>query len=195
MINNTEKVTFNNFQAKCVATAVYPYAKLNTAVGRSYCCHGLVSELCEMFAADTYKDKIKESGDVLWYIAALAQESGIDMLDVFSDAGKSDAAALRPLIIDPSFLPSIALMAVGKIADQLKKNIRDDFTDALGVRAEIIRQNLSVLYTVVISFAFFAIQEDGDQVDSVAELLMTTVIDKLAARKEADTLHGSGDDR
>ena len=71
----------NDFQARCMRTAVYPRPQAVT-----YCTLGLVSEAGEVagklkkyIRGDSGWDQngmITELGDVLWYVAALAEELG-----------------------------------------------------------------------------------------------------------------------
>ena len=71
----------NEFQVRCMRTAVYPRPQAVT-----YCTLGLVSEAGEVagklkkyIRGDSGWDQIgmiTELGDVLWYVAALAEELG-----------------------------------------------------------------------------------------------------------------------
>lgn len=79
----------NDFQELCTTTAVYP-----KDVGIEYCALGLVSEVGEVagkmkkflrgdFTLDVLIDGMyKELGDVLWYVAMLAEELDVPLDDL-----------------------------------------------------------------------------------------------------------------
>ena len=91
-------MNFNNYQNSAVGTAVYPGA--NTPLGIMYCAlklNGEAGELAEHigkairddgfgdntnFTDDRYNLIVKELGDVLWYVAAIATELDIELDDV-----------------------------------------------------------------------------------------------------------------
>lgn len=79
----------NEYQRQAATTAQYPSSE-----GVNYCIHGLTNEAGEV--AGKYKkflrgDKVfsvvrtemeKELGDVLWYVAMLARELGVNLNDI-----------------------------------------------------------------------------------------------------------------
>jgi NTP pyrophosphatase (non-canonical NTP hydrolase) len=77
----------NDFQARCMRTAVYPRQQAVT-----YCTLGLVSEAGEVagklkkyIRGDSGWDQngmITELGDVLWYVAMLAEELDVPLDDL-----------------------------------------------------------------------------------------------------------------
>ena len=82
----------NDFQELCTTTAVYP-----NDVGIEYCALGLVSEVGEIvgkmkkflrgdFTIDVLIAGMhKELGDVLWYVAMLAEELDVPLDDLAAD--------------------------------------------------------------------------------------------------------------
>jgi NTP pyrophosphatase (non-canonical NTP hydrolase) len=82
----------NDFQELCTTTAIYP-----KDVGIEYCALGLVSEVGEVagkmkkflrgdFTIDVLIDGMyRELGDVLWYVAMLAEELDVPLDDLAAD--------------------------------------------------------------------------------------------------------------
>jgi NTP pyrophosphatase (non-canonical NTP hydrolase) len=78
---------FDEYQKQAVATAIYP-----KEVGLVYCglkLAGEAGEVAEKIGKSIRDNKrlddedlVKELGDVLWYIAALAEELGYDLSEV-----------------------------------------------------------------------------------------------------------------
>lgn len=189
---------FDDFQKECMKTAIYPDSTLGTAAARSYCFAGLASELGEMFSATSFEDKMKEGGDVLWYLAALAYESQLDFQQVFDQAKTDDGnqeSVMGSVVADPSIMSTLSVISLGKIGDALKKNVRDDNGGTLGSRREKILESLAVLYMIVISFATVTAQEDGRKTGPITEYLMRKVLDKLSSRAERGVIKGAGDNR
>lgn len=91
--------TFNDYQAETINTAVYPEAGEGTADALSYVALGLVGEAGEVAnqakkilrddngeVTEERKDKLaKEIGDVLWYIARMADELELDLDEVATE--------------------------------------------------------------------------------------------------------------
>jgi len=90
---------FKEYQEKAVSTAIYPFVKVDgndEHIRYVYPAIGLCGEAGEVaekvkkllrdkrgvLTAESRDAVAKELGDVLWYVAALAQEIGVSMDDV-----------------------------------------------------------------------------------------------------------------
>jgi NTP pyrophosphatase (non-canonical NTP hydrolase) len=86
---------FKNYQAKAMSTAVYPGRGEGNWIYPALGLAGETGEICEkikkairddggIITPERLADLSKELGDVLWYIAALCVELGLDMDKVAS---------------------------------------------------------------------------------------------------------------
>src|SRR4028118_1642455 len=85
---------FNEYQQLTKSTAIYPESGKRTPNGINYCTLGLIGEAGELANAwkktirdpkdaAMFKEKMRyEIGDVLWYLARLADEMGMKLEDV-----------------------------------------------------------------------------------------------------------------
>lgn len=90
-MSNDRALTFGEYQEAAAKTAAYPRYPSRDAL--SYLVAGLASEAGEVAGVwkkhlrdgTGYKDGLRaELGDVLWYVAMLATELGVDLGDVAS---------------------------------------------------------------------------------------------------------------
>lgn len=92
-LEKAQKLSLSDYQKRCCETAIYPKEK---GMGLYYCALGLSGEAGEIankikkvmrdasgsLAPERREQLSAELGDVLWYIASLCTELGVDMSDV-----------------------------------------------------------------------------------------------------------------
>lgn len=163
-------------------TAVYPHEVEDFDLAYLYL--GLMDEITEVMDAllrGRILDVLKECGDCLWYI------NGLYCVYLKGDIPFSDAY-LEPNISNGVIYQLKAqledqIILLGRRAGKIKKYYRDNNT-------EIIQELPSMLTSVVA-----AIEEVYKRHGFSTEDVLQFNYQKLTKRKEADTLHGSGDDR
>jgi NTP pyrophosphatase (non-canonical NTP hydrolase) len=142
-------MNFKEYQKAASQTALYPQDK-----GLYYTALGLVDELGELaeklyvivddqphrYSTNDKTDIMKETGDVLWYVAMLAKELDIDLEFPVS-------SIMRPEVHLGYDVVGEALVVACKVAGRVKKIIRDgsDATkvDAIRMYLEAILNKLS----------------------------------------------------
>jgi MazG nucleotide pyrophosphohydrolase domain len=179
----------NDYQAAAKATALYPFPVPGVPVYPLIGFAGEVGELMEALVGRPVDQDavLKESGDVLWYLAAIATDIGFQLGDVYTDFGdvRRTVEHLRDSFI---WTPSAALtIFVGKIAEDVKKSIRDsgsvvDEKRLVRIRSSIA-DSLMALDAILSEYAL-----------TLGEAAYANLA-KLAARKSAGTIQGSGDTR
>ena len=92
LFEEDKDLTFGKYQRLARKTAVYP----NKGANANYAIIGLLGEAGELankwkkvirddagvITAERRKDMVAEIGDILWYVASLATEIGVDMEDI-----------------------------------------------------------------------------------------------------------------
>ena len=156
---------------------------------------GLVDETVELLDVldkGLYRyrhEVIKEMGDVLWYLTALANDLGLDMASV---VGLGEEPAIR----GPDGIPDaklakhlliIFLRGAGKIAGRVKKALRDDGGEITADRLADLSERLLIQTLIFHGVCSFLNQT----VQGVAEENMN----KLGDRQNRNVLEGDGDDR
>jgi hypothetical protein len=181
--------SLNDYQAQAKATVMYPEPIPGVPV---YPLIGFAGEVGELLEALERKEASldavhKEAGDVLWYLAAIATDTGLKLGDLYSDFAnvRFTVRALRDHFL---WSPQTALsIFVGRVAEDVKKSIRDNGSVVDEQRKLRIRTCLGD--TIL---ALDALLEDNlTSLGVAAQVNMA----KIAARKAAGTIQGSGDSR
>lgn len=162
----------SEYQKKSKETAFYP--DRGKIAGLMYCTLGLVGEVVEFSETldltvgnANSKDQVKEAGDVLWYVAQIANELDIVLEEPIDKSEYSD-----PLI------------CVGNICELVKKYYRDGVSDGM---FDILEFNLNnIVYGLDATLEVFGLTLGN---------AMSTNIAKLQSRKDRGKLGGSGNDR
>lgn len=163
--------------------AIYPMKMFIT-----YPTLGLVGEMTEFIDKilnDAPKAEIcKEIGDILWYLANLAIDCGIQMHTIIPGCttfGDIEAEMLS----DPN--PIKLIYPVGAICELVKKLHRDDGGKLSPERRERVRQNLAVIFLGLTAITQFW----GWSLGEIARENLA----KLNSRQQRGTLTGDGDNR
>lgn len=158
-------------------TAVFPN-KVDK-FGKAYCMLGLVGEFNEYLYAESFQDKVKEMGDVIWYVTALVRQLEINIDNVFPEMFDNDETILIPY--DQSVKDVHIYTA--RLAEIIKKYYRDN-TEMDKVYLENLLFNLMLsLYSIILI--------DKLKISNV----LATNYNKLMKRKDKNLIHGSGDNR
>ncbi len=190
-------MNFDEYQQAALTTAIYPRRGSNLtypALGLA----GESGEICEKIGSgpETYdrKELAKELGDVLWYIAMMADEIGKSMIQVAETAYiSSDIDSYQRAIVHHRGRGSLADAALGlagqsgKVCDKVKKMFRDDGEVLTDPRRMVILEALGHVLRRVADVA----TELGESLGRIAEMN----IEKLASRKLRGTITGDGDNR
>lgn len=174
------------------ATAVYLDAGTGSALALAYTGLGLAgeaSEALEKSAASSLCDRSgpafadfrAELGDTLWYVAAMHRELRAATSDTW-------AMVLDGHGGDPSPRPVEALViAAGRVAEAVKRIIRDDGGAVSAARSAQLRAGLAVVLRQWIAIHEALDIEVRDTIECNAH--------KLLARRDNGVLTGSGDRR
>lgn len=219
----------NDYQREASGTAIYPGRM--SPHGLMYCAlkmNGEAGELADHIVIAKVQEGflpgaiglrperlsliIKEVGDVMWYLAAMADELETDLNFIFG--GEPIIFENNILAIDTEALVLNAV--VGQIAEQIGKAMRDD---GYGMPASYPRGVLRQSDTPVVTYgdagpvqmhltvdrrskilthmreAMQSLKNICAEMDITIQLAMDINIRKLAARKAKGTLSGSGDNR
>lgn len=174
------------YQTTARSTAIYPDIDDNYI----YPTLGLLGESCELYEKyveikrenNLEKNKeelIKEAGDLSWYIANLAWELTINMIDLNDEPEKQPT--------DPDEIMSYIIVSSGKIAERIKKVIRDKEGIIGEKEIKDISDELSNVLTYLRLFC--------KALDSDFETALQTNINKLQSRAKRNVLQGDGDNR
>lgn len=173
-----EKMNLETYQAIIEETAIYP-----KQFGLGYTTLGLVGEFQEFCQARTDKERLKEFGDVCWYLTATCKELGIQVGDVFPH-NYAEKNAVFPGASDSYFDSRHNVnVLLGRLCEITKKHYRD----------------FNVINTAEASILLFSICSEicqmaqSDEID--IQQALETNYNKLLLRKEKGMLQGSGSDR
>jgi len=165
---------------------------------------GEAGEICEKLADGIVGEELaKELGDVLWYIANLAEDMGADMLSILPaslasrieqfDAFQAVAAepGPPPCSSTPNLEPHPAALRLagkaGMVCERAKKLIRDDGGTLTDERRSLIASGLAEAFVAVANLASAL----GANLDDIA----AANVRKLRSRKERGRITGDGDNR
>ena len=174
-------INYASYEALAITTKCY-----SDKVALPYVVLGLCGELGELFEKIQKKDVDEhlvalEFQDVMWYLAAIRIEFNLESI--------VDWPALTGKEVGPFDLPA----AVGKIAEQVKKYLRDDWKEDESIsiseeRKSKIQEAWNEIMQLMVDFnaqAFdLTMNEQGQQ-----------NIEKLADRAKRNQIHGQGDER
>jgi len=183
----------NEYQDDAISTAIYP---LTTSI--YYPALGLAGEYGELIEKMHKGDHgliLKEMGDLLWYIANLANDLECTLTEMLALIG---CTATRFEQLELFALDSRGGLQVGNprdfmgikigaICEKVKKLYRDD--DGI-LTAERRTNILTSLAWVLIGICVLS-SEFSVRVEPIAELNLR----KLASRKQREVIHGDGDTR
>jgi hypothetical protein len=196
---NTEPITFAEYQKIAQFTATYPGKSENILYPALGLC-GEASELHEKYCqfpewvfnaanpAQTnemfYSTRLilKECGDWLWYATDIATELDIPLTGIWHLPTNFIMIANEHL---SDYILSLCYYS-GKVAEEAKKQLRDDKVVDMDVVTETICIGLDVIKLVS---NFYTSSDKGLYV--VAHMNN----EKLLARRANGTIHGSGDER
>jgi NTP pyrophosphatase (non-canonical NTP hydrolase) len=177
------------------ALAQYPYANAGNLGSILYPTLGLTGEVSEVLEkiADLHKGQggqqeiVKELGDVLWYITRCAAELSVDLKTL---TFQLSVAALQQKT-NPLATTIFLSVAAGRVAEHVKKALRDDEGDLHSRLTESRRAAIlealreTFLHLICTSLAL----------DSSLEEVAVANIAKLTSRKERNLINGEGDNR
>lgn len=173
-------MNFKEYEEKAITTKCYA-----DEVAIPYVVLGLCGEMGEFF--EKLKEEaelrltLKEVGDILWYIAAIRIELNLTPIEWPAPKKVTDA--------DPLMLIS----AMGAVAEQVKKYLRDDWKSDQSVelsetRKTVIHENLQKVLQCLTSLC-------KEEFDTDIESIAADNIEKLADRANRNQIHGQGDER
>lgn len=170
----------NKYQDGAVSTAIYPGKLIYPALGLC----GEVAELVEVVTITEDSDAVpKEMGDVLWYIANVAADLGLDLKEV---AGVSRFEQIEPANVDYWVMPRLVVLA-GKVAENVKKTIRDHDGVMPPNRIKTVVESLREMLTILTALALWE--------ETTLTAAAKANLDKLQSRAERGKLTGDGGDR
>lgn len=173
-------INYASYEALAITTKCY-----SDKVTLPYVTLGLCGELGEFYEklkqeADD-QSTVAEFQDILWYLAAIRIEFSLKEITDWPKPSDKE--------IGPFDLPS----SVGKIAEQIKKYLRDDWKEGQEISlSEERKEKIQSAWNEVMQIMV-------DINDRVFDLTMNQQgqqnIEKLASRKQRNVIHGSGDNR
>lgn len=172
-------INYRTYEELAITTKCY-----DDKVALPYVVLGLVGEMGELYEKlqeEAEKDLIiKEFGDVLWYMAAIRIEFDLNEIENWPNYNHWIS---NPMIIGSE---------IGKIAEQLKKYLRDDWKNDEIVefsekRKTIVQQSWKNLLQLLVNLAYRLFP------DITMNELGQLNIDKLASRAKRNVIHGEGD--
>lgn len=180
----------NEYQTGAVATAIYPGELSYPTIGLCGEIGELIEALDESVDDLTYRQKAKhyrrirrEIGDVIWYVANVANDCGLTLEEVIGSVGfpiSSELWSVDGLIRE---FPK----ATGKVAENVKKAIRDNAGLLTVERRDSVRTALNYVVTLLSRTCNLY----GVTLEECA--ILNNV--KLNSRKDRGVLKGDGDDR
>lgn len=184
---------FNEYQRIALTTAIYPNQGSNLA----YPALGLAGEsgeICEKIVRTYDHGMAKELGDVLWYVAMVADEIGENLNQVaYEHSTSPDIDEYQKAIFLEKGRNALADTALGlaatsgAVCGKIKKIFRDDGSKLTKLRRAAILADLSCVLRYVAAMA----TDLGESLEHIAKIN----IDKLASRNLRGTITGDGDDR
>lgn len=193
-------ITFEQYEAFCASTAVYrpeiaePYLALGL--------NGEVGELIEKLHANGMnlaEELMYELGDSQWYAVRLCTGYRFDFEAMIREASAckiedNNFRSIRP----PLDRAANMAMAAGKIADKIKKRLRDgehwgEHSPELQKMVAQVRAYLVLFFAS--SLAFIEAINLEHRTKYSYHRVLTMNRNKLQSRKDRGTLHGTGDHR
>jgi len=175
----------DEYQKSAMSTAIYQHPLLYPALGLA----GEIGELTEAVLSDTGTQTsasrvMKEAGDVLWYIAAVASDSGLTLSEITETEEFPDPFEYA---LEIQQYTNLIVQSVGVVAENVKKTLRDN----VGVLTDDRQQNIKRVLRLLIwdlsnLLSAFNI--------SLLECAFANV-SKLKSRQDRGKLTGDGDER
>ena len=172
----------DEYQQSATSTAIYPGTLTYPALGLC----GEVGELADACGCDNEENTIKETGDVLWYVANVANDCQVDLSEVCKR--KTFHKKGDRLYWDNEEATIELCVLAGIVAENVKKTIRDNDGELQEKRRKNI---LRALKQIVEVLAEIVNHIDGHDLESCAKMNIA----KLKSRKERGKLKGDGDAR
>lgn len=192
MSEKEQVFTLSEYQKQAITSKIY-----RDEVALPYVVLGLVGEAAEMkekqiailtngFDSQLTNEFAKEVGDVAWYLAAIATETGQNLGD-FDDG-------IDPEGVHYTFAPEVdrVVLHAGGIAEVLKKALRDDYAEF--EKGSIVPEKLEKI-NVHIKKIVTNMKDVCYSLGLDFTLVLKQNIEKLQSRKERGVLSGSGDNR
>jgi NTP pyrophosphatase (non-canonical NTP hydrolase) len=184
----------NDYQTAAIKTAIYPreLAIIYPTLGLA----GEFGEVVTKLVTRQQGELVKEMGDMLWYLANLANDMDATLTDALDHHTLSATCTFEQVqlwAIDHrgSFLvsspESFIATKVGAVCEGVKKLHRDDQGFLVPLRRDILLMNLA---WVLIGVAALA-----NTIDAKLDLIAEGNLAKLASRAARGTLTGDGDNR
>tara|TARA_R100000544_G_C2223775_1_gene59243 strand:- start:1129 stop:1680 length:552 start_codon:yes stop_codon:yes gene_type:complete len=183
-------MNLNEYQNKAITSKIY-----DDSVAIPYVVLGICGETAELYEKiveaigigdDANLDLLsKETADILWYLAAWAEENGLMLEDIAKMNDSESFNTIGDMMDD-------LIKYSGQIAEFSKKALRDDFADiSKGIypASKMEKTNVAVanlLSTVKSVVSFYNLDFDT---------CLQENIDKLASRAARGKIGGSGDER
>jgi NTP pyrophosphatase (non-canonical NTP hydrolase) len=181
------ELILNMYQSGAVRTAIYPGTMVYPILGLC----GEVGELLSAINKDRYSgeasdnldDVKKEIGDVLWYVANVAEDMDTRLSEVM---GRKNFEVCRETWNIDDALIELPIQ-VGVVAENMKKAIRDNDGNVSHIRGANILASLCLIVTWLerLCSGFGATLEECAQLN----------LDKLRSRAARGVLKGNGDAR
>jgi len=172
----------DEYQALACQTAIYPGKLAYPALGLC----GEIGELFEAIGRDDHDEIPKEIGDVLWYVANVASDAGITLSEA---AGRKTFPDHRSVYYVDDHVMDEIILAGGKVAENVKKTLRDTKGKLCDKRRTNIKKALKIIVRELNLVCWGTY--DSIQIEKCAKLN----IEKLQSRQERGKLKGDGDNR
>ncbi len=176
---------YDTYQEQALKTAMFDNLP-NGFPPMAYCALALGGETGELLekltllrthvTANTF-ETIREAGDVLWYLAALAHVSGYQLSTVFADEGTTRK------LLDATDIP----VRVGRVQELVKKIYRDDYGVPTPERRDALLGAMRDVGRALVDTC-------GRHAITLQDV-MDANIAKLRDRRSRGVLQGSGDNR
>lgn len=167
----------NKYKSIIEETAIFPNTV--SGFGKAYCMLGLVGEFQEYLNAIQFSDKVKEVGDVIWYITALSRELGVDIEKVYPEMVDVDETVYMP---DEAAIEEVHSL-IALLSEMIKKHYRDNKAIDVDSSEDIIHKLMFAIYAIILNNQL--------HISRVLEVNYN----KLMKRKKVGKLQGSGDNR
>ncbi len=187
----------NDYQTGAVTTAIYKTPLMYPALGLA----GEFGELTEKLT-DTDLDGVhKEIGDVLWYVANVANDADLTLSEcakrvvhVPIDSVLLTNTAPNPEVFSDLGTPTVGFQPaemgtifIGQICEIVKKVERDADGLLTTEKKESICKALGCMV--------YLLQDLAIETNTTLEKIAQDNLDKLASRAKRDVIHGDGDNR
>jgi NTP pyrophosphatase (non-canonical NTP hydrolase) len=180
-LRNGDNVKINEYQTGAVSTAIYPTPLAYPTLGLC----GEVGEFQTAWNDGDDDEVIKEAGDVLWYLANVANDLGLTLSELLGRKKFPKCSNPGGWNCDD---PLLRLSKdAGMIAEQVKKTIRDHGGVMPGKRLKVVKKAAKEIVQTLADLL------DDCEVD--LEEAARRNYDKLKSRQERGKLTGDGDNR